>query len=366
MASGITPSRNVLEPPFTPPPTEHKPLSRSAQSVVTYLRLHRANHRPSSWWEIRLKPDGYLEVLGVLDADENLRGYVEDKIRYDYDPRRCCLTIRMPSPVHDTFCARIADEILKQLSQLQETDGLTANFAKQIQHFATSRILIPEDTHDGKHTFSKREPDASFGHWQALYPGVILEVCYSRKSKRISYLADDYILNTDGSVNVVIALYIDYQGSREATITTWRPEYATVNGVEEFRAAVAIEAQPFRTNSGLATEGTALRLRLRDFATEDLSRGQVGLHREILITSKQLCDFLSCAEARQQMQTQQQCSIDRIRPGALKRRRPQTPPEQLSSDNEGSVGRGKKGKYGGQRGDFRPSSSSGDSKGELH
>ncbi|CAG7921676.1 unnamed protein product [Penicillium olsonii] len=342
MASGITPSGNFLEAPPTPPPTGHKPLSRIAQRVVTYFRRHRANHRPSSWWESRLKPDGYLEVLGVLDADENLRGYVEDKIRYDYDPRRCRLTIRMPSPVHDTFCARIVNEISRQLRQLQGTEGPTANFANKLGHSGSSRILIPEDTHDGKHTFSKREPDASFGHWQALYPGVILEVCYSQNSKRISSLADDYILNTGGSVNVVVALDIDCQGSREATITTWRPEYATVNGVEEFRAAVAIEALPFRTNSGLLTEDTALRLSLRDFATEDLSRGQVDLGREILITSKQLCDFLSSAEARQQMQTQRQGSIDRIRPGALKRRRPQTPPEQLISDDEGFVGRGKK------------------------
>lgn len=149
----------------------------------------------------------------------------------------------MPSPVHDTFCARIVDEISRQLRQFQENDGPLADFAKQIEHFASSRILIPEDTHDGKHKFSRREPDASFGHHRALYPGVIVEVCYSQKSKRISHLADDYILNTDGSVNVVIALDIDYKGSNKATITVWRPEYARINDVEEFRAAAVIEAQ---------------------------------------------------------------------------------------------------------------------------
>lgn len=149
----------------------------------------------------------------------------------------------MPSPVHDTFCARIVDEISKQLRQFQETDGPLADFAKQVEHFATSRIFIPEDTHDSKQKFSRREPDASFGHRQALYPGVIVEVCYSQKSKRISHLADEYILNTDGSVNAVVALDIDYKGSNRATITVWRPEYATVDGVEEFRATAVIEGQ---------------------------------------------------------------------------------------------------------------------------
>lgn len=81
MAASITPPRRLLEPPITPAPTEEKPLSRSARSVVTCLRLHRANHRPSSWWEARLKPDDYTQVLRVLDADESFRNYVEDKIR---------------------------------------------------------------------------------------------------------------------------------------------------------------------------------------------------------------------------------------------------------------------------------------------
>lgn len=126
------------------------------------------------------------------------------------------------------------------------------------------------------------------------------------------------------------------------------------------------DEQPFRTDSGLPAEGTTLRLSLRDFATEELSRGHGGLDREILITSKQLCDFLSSAEARQQVQTQHQGSINRMRPGALKRRRPHTPPEQATSEDEESIGRKKERKRGRQSSNYRPSSSSEDSKSELH
>ncbi|KAJ5533847.1 hypothetical protein N7527_000101 [Penicillium freii] len=205
----------------------------------------------------------------MLDADESLRNYVEDKVRYDYDPCRDCLTIRMPSPVYDTFCIRI------------NNNGPLANFAKEVKHFAISRILIPKDTED--------KPDISFGYRQALYLGVIVE------SRRISYLADKYILNTDRSVNAVVVLDIDYEGSNRATITVWRPEYIIVDSVEEFRATI-----PFRTDSGLLTEGIVLRLSLRDFVTEELVRGYMDLDCEILITSKQLCDFLLSAEARQQ------------------------------------------------------------------
>lgn len=149
----------------------------------------------------------------------------------------------MPSPLHDIFCARIVDEISRQLRQFQRIDGPVADFAKEVEHLATSRILIPQDTGDGRQTYSRREPDASFGHRQAHYPGVIVEVCYSQKNRRVSHLADEYILNTDGSVNAVIAFDIDYRSSKRATVTIWRPEYVTVDGVEEFRATAVVEAQ---------------------------------------------------------------------------------------------------------------------------
>lgn len=288
----------------------------------------------------------------------------------------------MPSPLHDIFCAKIVDEISRQLRQFERIDGPVAVFAKEVEHFATSRILIPEDTGDGRQIHSRREPDASFGHRQAHYPGVIVEVCYSQKSRRVSHLADEYILNTDGSVNAVIALDIDYRNSKRATITVWRPEYVTVDGVEEFRATAVVEAQvqllqtgvsdewaltdnqPFRTDSGLPVEGGLIQLSLEDFATEDLCRGRAGLDRQILITSEQLCDFLSSAEARQQTQTQFQGSINRVRPGVLKRRRPHTPPEQPSSEDDGSVEKERESKRGRRSSDYRPSSSE-DSKSEL-
>lgn len=171
-----------------------------------------------------------LDVLRWIDSS------------YDYDPCRSCLTIRMPTPLHDTFCAKLVDEISSQLKQFQE-DREVATFAREVEHFATSRIFIPEDSEDGERRYIRREPDASFGHRRAHYPGVIIEVCYSQKRRQISRLADDYILNTDGSVNVVVCLDIDYKGSKKATISVWRPEYVTIDGVEEFRTNAVVEAQ---------------------------------------------------------------------------------------------------------------------------
>ena len=44
---------------------------------------------------------------------------------------------------------------------------------------------------------SKHEPDASFWHDDAQYPGVIIEVAYSQKRKRLGRLAKEYVLDSD-------------------------------------------------------------------------------------------------------------------------------------------------------------------------
>lgn len=52
----------------------------------------------------------------------------------------------------------------------------------------------------------------SFGHREAHYPRVVVEVCYTNKRQCVaSHLADEYmyILDTAGSMNAVIAVDID-------------------------------------------------------------------------------------------------------------------------------------------------------------
>jgi len=75
---------------------------------------------------------------------------------------------------------------------------------------------------------SKYEPDASFWHNNAQYPGVIIEVAYLQKRKRLGRLANDYLLDSDANVRVVVSLDIEYgkKGSRKATLLVWRTHLA--------------------------------------------------------------------------------------------------------------------------------------------
>ncbi|CAG7924591.1 unnamed protein product [Penicillium olsonii] len=321
---------DLMETKITPSPSQEKMLSTSAQNVLNCFSLHRKGQRPRSWWQHQLTPDQYTEVLRVLDGDESLRGYVEDKIRLDYDPRRSRLTIRMPSPLHDRFCAKVVSKILNRLTELQKSDEAFGDFARKIEHSSTSRIWLPNDTNDTQQTYSQRCPDASFIHEYAKYPRIIIEVCYPPKIRAAAGLAEDYILDTNASVNAVIALNIEYRGSKKATISVWRPNKIIVDGVKELEAKA-----PFRTESGLPIDDSkqpALQLSLRDFAPKSISQKYPNLDQDILISSKELCDFLSSAEAEHQKQLLGQGVEEPLSPDTRKRRRAQTPSEQLSSE----------------------------------
>lgn len=282
----------------------------------------------------------------------------------------------MPTAIHDTFCAKLAGEISNQLRQFENSEGSVADFAGQVEHFSTSRINLPVDSKDGELKYSTREPDASFGHPKAQYPGVVIEICYSQKRRDVARLADDYILNTDGSIKAVVCVDIDYKQSQRATLSVWRPEYVKVEGKEYFQTTADVDAQvcfrsqvltccdltikqAFRTDDGIPVEDTMLRLSLRDFATDPLLEEYADINQEVVITAQQLCAFLQSAEARQSAQIHHEGSVNTIRPGVLKRRRRTTPSDATGSDDEPTSER--ETKRGRSDSDYHLSSLSGES-----
>lgn len=80
-------------------------------------------------------------------------------------------------------------------------------------YFPVDNALLSKD--------SKHEPNPSFWHDDAEYPGVIIEVSYSQKKKMLGRIAEDYLLDSDASVQVVVGLDIEYgkKGSRQATLS---------------------------------------------------------------------------------------------------------------------------------------------------
>ncbi len=245
-----TPPESVNSPPSTPPPTDAKP-SRRAVRIYNALRSRQLNQviESNPWRVFQLDSEEYDAILRLLQADDALRAYVEDKIRcvwldssrcsyakpdnrrYDYIPSARRFVLRMPSKVHEAFNARVVQEIQSQLSTIARGTGPAADFARQIDHDGSERLTfsVPKIGEEGFET-TQHEPDAVFEHIDAQFPGVIIEVSFTQKRKDLNRLADSYILGSEGNIRVVVGLDIEYGTSKRslskrATISLWRPKY---------------------------------------------------------------------------------------------------------------------------------------------
>jgi hypothetical protein len=133
----------------------------------------------------------------------------------------------MPGSLHESLGSYITQEILRQLGTIAQSSDPSAKFAGNIENSASAEINF-EDTEYGSH-----QPDASFQHFEAQYPGVILELSYSQKKQDLSRLANEYILGSDADIRVVIGIDIEYKGSKKASISVWRPRIGVNNQGEE-------------------------------------------------------------------------------------------------------------------------------------
>lgn len=137
----------------------------------------------------------------------------------------------MPSSLHESLQSYITQEFLRQLGAISQSGSPSALFAGNIENSASSEINF-KDTEYGSH-----QPDASFQHFEAQYPGVILELSYSQKKKDLSRLANEYILGSDADIRVVIGIDVEYTGSKKASVSVWRP-HIEVNDMGEKELSV--------------------------------------------------------------------------------------------------------------------------------
>lgn len=254
----------------------------------------------------------------------------------------------MATPVHEGLLARVVTEIQNKLKAFANTESQSKAFAQNIEYAGSPKLYLSGNNNDGE-AIINRCPDAIFEHRDAHWPGVIIEVSYSQKRKDLPHLADDYILETNGSVCVVVGLDIDYK-TKKGTISMWRPRYVTnEQGQLELRATQTLDnevrrslvkywvvadiEQVFRDETGdpNLSPNAGLRLELKDFAPGHLAE---GISESFLISSAMLCQFLNKAEERYQKTKEGRGVVLHLPAGAKKRRREETPPEVVSSDDD--------------------------------
>ena len=135
----------------------------------------------------------------------------------------------------------VEDAIRCQLKTIRRGSDKAALFAQKVRLARSTEIYFPVDNAPPT-TKSKHEPDASFWHDDAQYPGVIIEVAYSQKRKRVGRLAEEYFLDSDASVQVVVSLDIEYgkKGSQKATLSVWRTHVVHTDDGDELRVVQEI------------------------------------------------------------------------------------------------------------------------------
>lgn len=112
-------------------------------------------------------------------------------------------------------------DIVRQLIKIEDHTDLAADLVKGI-HFDNSLILELEDG-------ATRYPDFQFGYKNNQYPAIIVEISDTQSQKDLKFLADHYIVQSTGSVNVVIGIKLDYEKTHKATISIWRPHLIEEN-----------------------------------------------------------------------------------------------------------------------------------------
>ncbi|KAJ9655601.1 hypothetical protein H2201_008771 [Coniosporium apollinis] len=144
--------------------------SEALDRIVCLFKQHRKGKWDERLWhKEQLEPEEFDRLEERL-RKEGLKGYVEDKIRYDYDEEAATLTIRMTTETHEYFTQLVSHEILKQFQQIANTttNRYLADYLENIQDGGSSRLHLanPESDADAEAPAASGDSSAPRGAWE--------------------------------------------------------------------------------------------------------------------------------------------------------------------------------------------------------
>jgi hypothetical protein len=370
------PSSDIEAKTHLPPSPPLSPKNRRnprpvVDRLVGLIRLHKAGRLldERGCRAFKLSTAEYEDLNQRLHQPGRWDWYNE-KVRYDWEADSGLYTLRMPTALHEFFTegvkAAVKDGITDLAEQLEceagdEAEGEVARIGKELRRIidggsTTVDMCVPElvnssqesEDSTGKGKEVKRSPDVSFYHPSLHFPCLVMETSYSQQQKKLSRLAESYILDSAHAIRCVVGLDITYPSSgkgkgrkeaanKTATISVWRPGFEKEeDGTSIAICRTVIDATPFRDEAGAPCQG-ALRLRIADLlpptVVEDdtLVEDIVSTTLKISIPFADLAAILAKAEAFHAASTAPApTSSSKFR--ARKRKR--TPSEQLSEEKE--------------------------------
>ena len=127
----------------------------------------------------------------------------------------------MPTLIHEYLGHAIEKAIEQQLDIIKGDNNELATLVQRIHNCRSTSIFLE----DG----ARHDPDGQFRYKGFKYPPLIIEVANSQskkdEGKHLSKLADHYIMESNGSIQTVIGISLDYWSSKKATFSIWRRSY---------------------------------------------------------------------------------------------------------------------------------------------
>lgn len=194
---------------------EKSQVSRAVELVRARAYGDHLDDEPAGWVELDITPPQYRKFLQNLEVDERVSTYFTDKIRHDYDPRRCVLVIRMPSSVHDVFQAFLLSKITGWVERVREKDtprlaketiqqitpALTADFSIKLHSAEAAEAKTQKYTHS---------PDGQYHYPGFRYPVFVVEIGFGQAGQDLEELAKHYYEDTDGHIKTVLTVDLGY------------------------------------------------------------------------------------------------------------------------------------------------------------
>ncbi|KAG5809347.1 hypothetical protein H9Q74_008165 [Fusarium xylarioides] len=125
--------------------------------------------------------------------------------RFDYNPFKGEITIRMPTAIHDSFGGYFHDAFIDKLRPLKKGNTGTAKFVASITSMMSTDIALdnqrrPADLGNDVDKKEQKSPDYQYRHLESKYSGVVVEIVYSQQGKKLEKLAKAYIGGSKGGI----------------------------------------------------------------------------------------------------------------------------------------------------------------------
>ncbi|KAI0100203.1 hypothetical protein GGR51DRAFT_551685 [Nemania sp. FL0031] len=252
----------------------------------------------------------YGELRRAIEEseDDNLRGFFEDKLRYDYTRHKKRLEIRMPTSMHEEVGEWVKEQIIGWTRSLRKSpDARISAAAKSIVSSGQADINFPFARGEP----DSRSPDLSVRHTlcerKCRFPSIVVEIAWSQNEEDVQHKVEDYShRRSQGEIRTVLVidmrkmylaekrnekrLYqmyldgeVDERGSYsyphdddnetgEASILVWKAKTQRNGRVK----AVCVVNRKFRGETGRAIDSVPLRFPLQDFICRGILDSPAG------------------------------------------------------------------------------------------